>query len=62
MKYKGKAPVKFRDKVDLLVDGSAYEQAHVRDVLAAQFTVAKKGRLRFFFYADKGLTWRHSNV
>ena len=63
MKYKGKTPVKPRDQVQLLATSDAgqqytYEVARVTDVLATQFTVQKKGRTRFFFYEDKGLTWK----
>ena len=59
MKYKGNTPVKPRDQVELItVDGEVYETIRVVDALATQFTVQKKGRTRFFFYEDKGLTWR----
>lgn len=58
MRYKGKTPVKPRDQVHLMVDGHIYETVRVCDTLATQFTVQKKGRTRFFFYEDKGLTWR----
>lgn len=59
MKYKGNTPVKTRDQVELLTcDGAVYETVRVYDALATQFTVLKKGRTRFFFYEDKGLTWR----
>ena len=56
--YKGSTPVKPRDQVYLMVDGDIYETARVCDALATQFTVLKKGRVRYFFYADKGLTWK----
>ncbi len=57
-KYKGKTPVKPRDQVYLCIDGDIYETARVCDALATQFTVMKKGRVRYFFYEDKGLTWK----
>ena len=57
-RYKGKTPVKPRDQVYLMVDGEVYETARVCDALDTQFTVQKKGRTRFFFYEDKGLTWK----
>ena len=58
MRYKGNTPVKQGQKVDLLTDGNVYETIKVKDALATQFTVTKRGRVRFFFYEDKGLTWR----
>lgn len=59
MKYKGNTPVKARDQVELITaDGEVYDVVRVADALATQFTVQKKGRTRFFFYEDKGLTWR----
>ena len=57
-RYKGKTPVKPRDQVYLMVDGDVYETARVADTLATQFTVTKRGRVRYFFYEDKGLTWK----
>lgn len=61
-KFKGNVPVKRRDRVDLLdIDGQVYETCCVYDTLATQFTVLKKGRTRFFFYADKGINWRFSD-
>jgi hypothetical protein len=59
MKYKGKTPVKRGDKVELLDnEGTPYLKARVLDALATQFTITTKGQVRFFFYEDKGLTWR----
>ena len=57
-RYKGSKPVKPRDQVYLIVDGEPYETVRVADTLATQFTVTKKGRTRFFFYEDRGLTWK----
>lgn len=57
-RYKGKTPVKPRDQVHLMVDGEVYEVARVTEALATQFTVQKRGHTRFFFYEDKGLTWK----
>ena len=57
-KYTGPAPVKPQQQVYLMVDGEVYETARVSDTLGSQFTVMKKGRTRYFFYADKGLTWK----
>jgi len=58
-KYKGKTPVKTGDSVELMVDDAVYATAKVRDVLAVQFTVSVKKRIRYFFYEDKGITWKH---
>ena len=57
-KYKGRTPVKTGDSVELMVDDAVYATAKVRDVLAVQFTVSVKKRIRYFFYEDKGITWR----
>jgi hypothetical protein len=59
IRYKGKTPVKQGQRVDLLDhDGEPYETIKVRDALATQFTVTKRGRVRFFFYEDRNVTWR----
>ena len=58
-RYKGRVPIKKGCRVDLLDDEAVpYETIKVADTLATQFTVTKKGRTRFFFYLDKGITWR----
>lgn len=58
-RYNGRTPVKRGQKVDLIdVDMEVYETIKVHDVLATQFTVLKKQRTRYFFYQDKGITWR----
>ena len=58
IKYKGKTPVKPGSKVQLLVDCEPWCTRCVVDALATQFTVSVNGVTRFFFYDDKGLTWR----
>lgn len=60
MKYKGKTPVKTGDWVDLLIDEEMWEKAKVVDALATQFTckIPYQKLVRFYFYEDKGLTWR----
>jgi hypothetical protein len=44
--------------VELLIDGKAWHKGKVRDALASQFTIVVNKVPRFFFYADKGITWR----
>ena len=55
-----KAPVKARDKVELLIDGDTWAEARVIDPLSSQFTcrIKRQKQVRFYFYADKGLTWK----
>lgn len=61
MKYKGKVPLKKGDKVDLIIDDEVWGTAKVIDTLASQFTckVPYQKLVRFYFYVDKGYTWRH---
>lgn len=33
----------------------------VVDLLSEQFTVEDKGKIRFIFYRDKGVTWEESD-
>ena len=59
--WKGKTPVKKGAKVDLLIDGKIWATAKVVDTLGSQFTCHVVGHpkmIRFFFYADKGVTWQ----
>jgi hypothetical protein len=63
MRYRGKTPVKAGDKVELLAlddDGTSrrYSEAKVVDALATQFTCRFNKRVHFYFYEDKGVTWR----
>lgn len=61
-KYRGNTPVKKGDKVVLLgEDAEPAGTARVVDTLASQFTclVPYQKLVRFCFYADKGITWRH---
>lgn len=53
-------PVKAGDKVVITIGGDEWE-AKVIDALASQFTcrILYQKQVRFYFYADKGLTWRH---
>jgi len=44
-------------KVQLITDGKVWRQCKVVDVLSTQFTVQVNHSIRFFFYADEGLTW-----
>ena len=62
IKFKGKTPVKAGDWVELTIDGEAWERAKVVDALAKQFTckVPYQKVIRYYFYEDKGLTWRPS--
>lgn len=62
MKYKGNTPVSRGDEVELLNDeGKVVYLAKVRDALATQFTILiKRTLVRFYFYADEGLTWRRA--
>ncbi len=48
------------EKVELVMDDETWAEAKVIDPLATQFTCKIKGQkaIRFFFYADKGITWR----
>lgn len=59
MRYTGRTPVKAGDTVVLLIGDDEYE-ALVDDALATQFTchIKRKKQTRFYFYEDKGLTWR----
>jgi hypothetical protein len=57
-KFKGKTPVKTGDSVHLIVDDEVYATVRVRDALAVQFTVSVNKRIRYFFYEDKGITWK----
>jgi len=61
LKYKGNTPVKTGDKVDLMVDSKIYATVKVVDTLATQFTIKVKGKVRFFFYEDRGVTWQTVN-
>ncbi len=56
--YKGSAPVRTEDKVELLSLGEVYDTAIVHTVMATQFMCTTKENTLFFFYSDKGDTWR----
>lgn len=58
MKYKGYTKIKQGDKVDLISYDEVYHSGKVFDALASQFTIKVKGKTRFFFYEDKGVTWQ----
>jgi len=58
MRYKGTTPVKAGDYVRLTIDDEVWLEAKVLDALASQFTVRVNGGVRFFFYEDKGNTWK----
>jgi len=67
MRYRGKTPVKSGETVELLTldnEGrtTLYRKARVRDALASQFTVRFNKREHFYFYEDKGLTWRKTSA
>lgn len=57
--YTGTAPVQVRDKVIVVDENDNEHDATVRVVLSSQFLahIPKQGA-KFFFYRDKGLTWR----
>ena len=57
MRHAGK--VKVGDKVVLLIGDDEYE-ARVIDALSTQFTcrILRTKQVRFYFYADKGITWK----
>ena len=60
MKYMGKTPVNTGDTVELVCLDETWARAKVTQVLATMFLCRiGRGTERFFFYADKGLTWRH---
>ena len=61
MKYKGYTPLKKGQEVELLSLDEVYAQAKVFDALATQFTIKVKGKVRFFFYEDKGITWQKTS-
>lgn len=48
------------DKIELLIDGEPWAVAKVIDPLSTQFTcrVLRQKQVRFYFYLDKGFTWR----
>ena len=52
--------VKSRDKIEVSEDGNVWHPAVVLDPLSSQFTAVAKGtkKLGFYFYLDKGVTWR----
>jgi hypothetical protein len=57
--YKGPTRVKRGDQVNLVtIDGDVYATTKVVDALAMQFTCKVRGKTRFFFYEDKGVTWQ----
>lgn len=56
--YKGSTPVKKGDKIELTIDGEVWCKAKVKHALASQFTCTYKKNDLFFFYSDKGATWR----
>lgn len=61
-RYRGNTPVKKGDKVVLInEDAEDSATAKVVDTLATQFIclVPYQKLVRFCFYADKGITWRH---
>ena len=58
MKYKGTTPVKKGDHIQLTICGEVWRNGTVQEALASQFTVLVNKKTRFFFYSDKGLTWR----
>ena len=51
--------VKAGDKVLITIGDDEYE-ARVLDALATQFTcrILRQKQVRFYFYADKGVTWK----
>lgn len=58
IKYNGNTPVKYRTKVDLIVDNKPWYTGYVIDPMASQFTIKVNGHVRFYFYSDEGVTWR----
>ena len=62
-KYKGYTPVKDGDKVQVRFgDDDEWRDAKVKLALASQFTAkCPPYEVGFFFYADKGVTWRPVN-
>lgn len=56
--YDGFTPVKRGDYVELCPRGTEWDKAKVVDALANQFTVKVGKRVSFFFYTDRGATWR----
>lgn len=58
VKYEGNTPVKPKDKVELIINNKMWHVGRVHDALATQFTILVNKKVKFFFYVDKGLTWR----
>lgn len=42
---------------DYIIDMETGKKGEVVDALALQFTALVDGRIRFYFYKDKNLTW-----
>jgi len=53
-----KSPVKRGDVVELVYDSEIWATAKVVDPLSKQFTCVVNGKVKFFFYEDRGTTWQ----
>ena len=56
--YKGPTPVRAEDKVELLGIDGVYNTAIVVSALSTQFVCVTESNTLYFFYSDKGITWR----
>jgi len=50
------------DAIELLICDESWHKGKVRDALSSQFTTTINRKVRFFFYADEGVTWRRARV
>lgn len=58
IRYTDNTPVKQGAKVELIINNVVWHTGKVLDALATQFTIQVNKKMHFFFYVDKGLTWR----
>lgn len=56
--WQGPTPIDPGDKIELIIDGEVWHTTAVEIVCATQFTVLVNDKVRWFFYEDKGDTWR----
>lgn len=56
--YKGKTPVLKGDKVSVEIGRDQWVDAVVATPCAIQFTVRANKNVLFFFYSDRGVTWK----
>ena len=56
--YKGKTPVHKGDAISVEIMQDQWIEATVAQALATQFTARTGKNILFFFYSDRGVTWK----